>query len=303
MDTSNFDSSFNDGSSLLHLTQLEPDKWSYLPGRLVPSSPAQVPVLDSSRTASSSPFVLTCKFVEISFPTDSCYHALDLLTNLAQYEEMALHDLQAEEEEMAYLLKATKRDRNVCTIVQLIVKGPSPWNHIVLPRTPHYEALMKDPGFFLAQQAGTLRQSLVSQHVHFSSQWWNGAQSPPMGVAKQCIWNYVGRHHAKENHFLNGFVCNRGSAGCLPLHVIACAQHHDRDSRPRHYHWLLSSQHMRHAHDIGIWSFPGGMPRHLSGAAATSGQYFGHWVSTETKWGQGQHLGNPAGGRQACRGQ
>jgi hypothetical protein len=26
MDTSNFDSSFNDGSSLLHLTQLEPDK-------------------------------------------------------------------------------------------------------------------------------------------------------------------------------------------------------------------------------------------------------------------------------------
>jgi hypothetical protein len=204
MDTSTFDSSFDDGS-LLHLIHLGSDERSYLPGGLVP-------VLDTSRTSSGSPFILTRKFEDRSFPTDSHSHALDLLTDLAQSEEAE------EKEETAYLLKATKRDRNARMMA--LPKEPSPCDHIVPPKTPQYEALMKDPGFLHAQRAGTLWQSLVSQHVRFSSKWWNGARSPPMGVAERRLWNYAGRHRVKENHFLNGFVRNRGSAGRLLLHVI-----------------------------------------------------------------------------------
>jgi hypothetical protein len=215
MDTSTFDSSYDDGY-MLH--PKGSDERSYLPGGLVP---ARVPVLASSLTPSGgSPCVLTRKFEEKrSFPTDSDSHALDLLTDLAQSEEMALH---AEEDvAMAYLLKATKQDRNVCIRALLAAEEPSPCDHIVPPRTPQYDALMKDPGFLHAQRAGTLWQSLVSQHVRFSSKWWNGARSPPMGVAERRTWDYVGRHRVKENHFLNNaFVRNRGSAGRLLLHIV-----------------------------------------------------------------------------------
>jgi hypothetical protein len=218
MDTSTFDSSFDDGS-LLHLTQLGSDERSYLPGGFAPSSPARVPVLDTSQTSSGSPFVLTRKFEDISFPTDSRSHALDLLTDLAQSKEMALHETFRQKKKKKKK-RSTKRDRNICTTALLIVEEPSPCDHIVPPRTPQYEALMKDPGFLHAQRAGTLWQSLVSQHVRFSSKWWNGARSPPMGVAERRMWNYVGRHRVKESHILNGLVRNRGSPGRLLLHVV-----------------------------------------------------------------------------------
>lgn len=100
------------------------------------------------------------------------------------------------------------------------IVGPDPSNNVVPPRSIEYCSLLRNPGFCHAQQAGILWQSLVSQHVRFPSQWWNGSRTPPMGVGTGKPWTHVGRHRVRENPFLQQLVPSRGSAGRLLLHVI-----------------------------------------------------------------------------------
>lgn len=100
------------------------------------------------------------------------------------------------------------------------ILGPDPSNNVLPPRSAEYRILLRNPGFCHAQQAGILWQSLVSQHVRFPSQWWNGFRAPPMGVGTRKPWTHVGRHRVRENPFLEQLVPSRGSGGRLLLHVI-----------------------------------------------------------------------------------
>jgi hypothetical protein len=96
----------------------------------------------------------------------------------------------------------------------------SPCQHVVSPYSPLYLNLIRDPAYLHAQQAGTVWQSLVSQHVRFPSKWWNGARGPPLGIGEHRSWNYHGRHRIEANHVLNALVHNRGSAGRILLHLV-----------------------------------------------------------------------------------
>eukprot|EP00980_Cylindrotheca_fusiformis_P006401 scaffold1366_cov91-Cylindrotheca_fusiformis.AAC.7 len=96
----------------------------------------------------------------------------------------------------------------------------SPSSNVVSPFSETYKTMVTDPAFLHAQQAGTLWQSLVSQHVKFPTKWWNGARAPSMGVGERQLWQYVGRHRVGGDESLNKIVYNRGSAGRILLHLI-----------------------------------------------------------------------------------
>jgi len=136
-----------------------------------------------------------------------------------------LQDLKSDEEalqkldEATYLSDAIRQDSYVTSMISPS-KDSFVGKNIVPPRTPEYNRLMRDPAYLHAQRAGTLWQSLVSQHVRFPSSWWNGARSPPMGVAQRQMWQYAGRHRVRGNKFSRKLVHNRASAGRLLLHII-----------------------------------------------------------------------------------
>jgi hypothetical protein len=216
MDNSTFASSY---SSSYQPTQFEGGDMSYLPGGLLHSPEPKLSTLGPPPgTTRGSPYFTAGKSWDDQVSaSDSHSHALNLLKDL-QCEE-ALQDQANEQEELAYFLEATKRDPNVF-MMTLPTEELSPCDSIVSPQAPHYDQLMRDPAFLHAQRAGILWQSLVSQHVRFSSKWWNGARAPPMGVAEPQMWNYTGRHRVKGNRLINGLVRNRGSTGQLLLHII-----------------------------------------------------------------------------------
>lgn len=148
---------------------------------------------------------------------------MDLLKDL-QVEEQVLLPTKARQQEMHNkddsIRYAMKEDSNVALMAFPTVNAPSPHDFVVPPSSPSYLQLQQDPGFCHAQRAGTLWQSLVSQHVRFPSKWWNGARSPPMGVGRRQFWNHLGRHRVRGNMVLQEKVRNRGSAGRLLLHLV-----------------------------------------------------------------------------------
>ncbi|CAJ1930961.1 unnamed protein product [Cylindrotheca closterium] len=91
---------------------------------------------------------------------------------------------------------------------------------VVSPFTKEYRLLLKDPGYLHAQGAGTLWQSLVSQHVKFPSKWFNGSRAPPMGLGERRLWQYIGRHRVGGDKALNLIVNNRGAAGRILMHIV-----------------------------------------------------------------------------------
>ena len=93
---------------------------------------------------------------------------------------------------------------------------------MIAPRSSFHDELEQDPAYNHAMKAGTLWQSLCSQHVRFPALWWDGTEpaGPPFGCTKKRRWSYLGRHRVRGNAKLNLVVGNRGSSGRLLLHLV-----------------------------------------------------------------------------------
>jgi len=100
------------------------------------------------------------------------------------------------------------------------IKGPDPTDLIVAPSSAAYYRLMLDEGHRHALRAGTLWQSIVSQHVRFPIEWWNGSRSPPMGAGSPKKWTFLGRHRVRSNPSLRKLVPSRSDSGRLVLHIL-----------------------------------------------------------------------------------
>ena len=98
----------------------------------------------------------------------------------------------------------------------------------VSPMSMNYSKLVRDPAYRHALSAGTLWQTLTSQHVRFPGHWWDGDRSPPMGMLEDaygngksfCSWQYVSRNRVYSDPLLKKRVRNRASPGRILLHVI-----------------------------------------------------------------------------------
>jgi hypothetical protein len=100
------------------------------------------------------------------------------------------------------------------------VASPGPF-HLVPPSSHLYEDLLRDPAYQHALQAGTLWQSLCSQHVRFPAHWWDGLEGgPPLGTPEKFPWRYLSRHRVKNDQKLNALIGNRGSSGRLLMHLV-----------------------------------------------------------------------------------
>lgn len=116
--------------------------------------------------------------------------------------------------------KAKKKAPTYPLVVKPIAMPGDLAKHVVSPFSNEYKLLLKDPAYTHAQGAGTLWQSLVSQHVKFPSKWWNGSRSPAMGLGERRLWQYIGRHRVGGDLALNRMVHNRGAAGRILLHLV-----------------------------------------------------------------------------------
>jgi hypothetical protein len=98
----------------------------------------------------------------------------------------------------------------------------------VSPMSMSYSKLMRDSAYRHAVSAGTLWQTLVSQHVRFPGHWWDGDRSPQMGMQEDffgngksfCCWQYISRDRVHSDPLLKKRVRNRASPGRILLHVI-----------------------------------------------------------------------------------
>lgn len=216
METSTFDSSDMD-------TRLFPDLLNgYLPHGLLECGPP----------AAKNQYMSLQ--LQQSRPAITCMHpnSMDLLKDLQEDEKEILHQQQQREAQRRQqqqirsrsMERVVRRDRVNSSLTRsapaAVEHGADPCHYIVPPRAPEYRRLLRDPGFLHAQRAGIVWQSIVSQHVRFPAQWWNGVRHPPLGVGPERQWSYLGRHRVRENPFLQHKVHHRGSAGRLLLHVI-----------------------------------------------------------------------------------
>ena len=103
-----------------------------------------------------------------------------------------------------------------------VTAASAPFEKMIGPRSLFHNELEQDPAYNHAMKAGTLWQSLCSQHVRFPALWWDGTKpaGPPLGCTRKTRWSYLGRHRVRGNAKLNSFVGNRGSSGRLLLHLI-----------------------------------------------------------------------------------
>jgi len=103
-----------------------------------------------------------------------------------------------------------------------VTNAAAPFQKMIAPRSSFYDELLKDPAYQHALKAGTLWQSLCSQHVNFPSLWWDGQEPacPPLGSSKKKEWAYLGRHRVQGDYKLNSLIGNRGSSGRLLLHLV-----------------------------------------------------------------------------------
>ena len=154
-----------------------------------------------------------------SFEPPVSQHTMDLLKDLESSEEHRINQTTPEDDESSYLLEPNQDTGSSMMRISVVNESPK-FDAVVSPRSPQYEKLRGDPAYQHAQRAGMLWQSLLSQHVRFPKVWWNGARSPPMGIAERRTWTYMGRHRVGGNQYLNQLVQTRGSAGRLVLHVV-----------------------------------------------------------------------------------
>lgn len=109
-----------------------------------------------------------------------------------------------------------------------VTAAAAPFEKMIAPSSYLYGELLKDAGYRHALQAGTLWQSLCSQHVHFPALWYDGEEParPPMGCSRKGVshqhsmWKYFGRHRVQGDLKLNRLIGNRGSSGRLLLHIV-----------------------------------------------------------------------------------
>lgn len=105
-----------------------------------------------------------------------------------------------------------------------------PTDLIPSPLSVEYHLLSHDPAYRHAQQAGLVWQSLVGQQVRFPSRWWNGARSPPLGVAEpdEVIshggeppkWVYLPAARVSNVRPLHRLIRKRSDPGRLLLHAV-----------------------------------------------------------------------------------
>eukprot|EP00536_Pseudo-nitzschia_multiseries_P004533 jgi/Psemu1/323515/estExt_fgenesh1_pg.C_750027 len=103
-----------------------------------------------------------------------------------------------------------------------VTAAAAPYENMVSPRSPEHDRLLEDPAYRHALRAGTLWQSLCSQHVRFPATWWDGKEpaGPPLGCARKFPWSYLGRHRVQADCKLNVLIGNRGSSGRILLHLV-----------------------------------------------------------------------------------
>jgi len=106
----------------------------------------------------------------------------------------------------------------------LVTATTAPLANMISPRSSVHEELMENPAYRHALKAGTLWQSLCSQHVRFPAVWWDGQKpvGPPLGSSKKLSkpWAYLGRHRVQGDYKLNSVIGNRGSSGRILLHLV-----------------------------------------------------------------------------------
>jgi hypothetical protein len=113
-------------------------------------------------------------------------------------------------------------------VLPKVTAAAAPFEKMIAPSSYLYGELLKEPGYRHALEAGTLWQSLCSQHVHFPALWYDGDEParPPMGCSRKgvnqqhSVWKYFGRHRVQGDLKLNGLIGNRGSSGRLLLHIV-----------------------------------------------------------------------------------
>eukprot|EP00531_Pseudo-nitzschia_arenysensis_P002087 CAMPEP_0116136790 /NCGR_PEP_ID=MMETSP0329-20121206/11917_1 /TAXON_ID=697910 /ORGANISM="Pseudo-nitzschia arenysensis, Strain B593" /LENGTH=541 /DNA_ID=CAMNT_0003631691 /DNA_START=392 /DNA_END=2017 /DNA_ORIENTATION=- len=106
-----------------------------------------------------------------------------------------------------------------------VTAAATPFEKLVSVRSSFHDELLKDPAYAHALKAGTLWQSLCSQHVRFPAHWWDGQEpvGPPMGSCKKRArpWSYLGRHRVQGDAKLIKLIGNRSSSGRILLHLVA----------------------------------------------------------------------------------
>lgn len=118
-------------------------------------------------------------------------------------------------------------------VLPKVTAAAAPFEKMIAPSSYLYGELWKDPGYRHALTAGTLWQSLCSQHVHFPALWYDGDEParPPMGCSRKgvnqqhSVWKYFGRHRVQGDIKLNGLIGNRGSSGRLLLHIVVTSMY------------------------------------------------------------------------------
>lgn len=99
-----------------------------------------------------------------------------------------------------------------------------PFEKMLSSRSSLHDQLVKNPAYIHALKAGTLWQSLCTQHVKFPAHWWDGQEpvGPPLGSNKKHFksWSYLGRHRVQGDQKLNMVIGNRASSGRILLHLI-----------------------------------------------------------------------------------
>lgn len=113
---------------------------------------------------------------------------------------------------------------NAVTSSSYVTAASVPFEKMLSSRSSLHDQLVKNPAYIHALKAGTLWQSLCSQHVRFPAHWWDGQEpvGPPLGSSKKRSkpWSYLGRHRVQGDNTLNKAIGNRASSGRILLHLI-----------------------------------------------------------------------------------
>jgi hypothetical protein len=129
-------------------------------------------------------------------------------------------------------------NRNEVSSSSYVTAASIPFENMLSSRSSLHQELLKDPAFRHALKAGTLWQSLCSQHVRFPATWWDGLEpvGPPLGSSKKQQqqhggnhnstntsvkpWSYLGRHRVRDDAKLGHLIGNRASSGRILLHLL-----------------------------------------------------------------------------------
>ena len=157
---------------------------------------------------------------------------LDFLANLHVMEEdlnFVFSDLNDQEQRAGRKQQQQQKQQiqrhqhhRVTTTSSFVTAASTPFETMLSSNSSLVDKLSKDPAYQHALKAGTLWQSLTSQHVRFPAHWWDGKLpiGPPLGSIKKRPWSYVGRHRVKGDPKLHRLIGNRSSSGRILLHLL-----------------------------------------------------------------------------------